>query len=325
MGLVVRADGSRRMGLGHLLRTLAVAEEAVARGIAVRYVSVDDPVLDVVVRRAIDVRRIAEPDAVGWLEELRPGDVVLYDGYHLGPDLRGAIRATGVRVGAVVDGASGRHDVDVLIDPSPAAAPVSLPAGAIHLSGPDAALIRREFRRHRRLRTEVRHVVVVLGGSDAAGLTHRLSAAVAEVPAVEQVTALVGPGAARTAGDVAPAVDERIEIVVDPPDPAVVLDRADLAVASASTVAWELLSMGVPVVAVQVAENQRDVADYIRRADVGHAVDGSDPEVAARVTELVGAMSVGADHARCSERALAVVDGRGAERAVTALLDPRGA
>lgn len=323
MGLVVRADGSPRMGLGHLLRTLAVAEEATARDIPVRYVSVDDPVLDVLTRRGIDVQRIADAAALDWLDDLDPGDVVLQDGYHLGHDLRPAVRDAGLRIGAVVDAASGHHDVDVLIDPSPVAAPVRLPAGAIHLSGPGAALIRREFRRHRRGRTAARRVLVVLGGSDAAGLTRRLSDAVAAVPAVERVTVLLGPGAA-AAGDPVGTDDGRVEVVVDPADLAAVFAAADLAVASASTVAWELLSTGVPVVAVQIADNQREVAAYVGGAGLGRAVRGDDPGVATQVTAAVAAMVAGEELARCSERALAAVDGRGAERAVTALMRAPG-
>src|SRR3954447_13643676 len=92
--MLIRADGSAEIGLGHISRTTALAEEARARGWEVSYATVADPVaVGLLQRRGQRLSALASASDRGWAATLDRGDVVVLDGYHLGEhDVRAAQR-----------------------------------------------------------------------------------------------------------------------------------------------------------------------------------------------------------------------------------------
>jgi UDP-2,4-diacetamido-2,4,6-trideoxy-beta-L-altropyranose hydrolase len=309
--LTVRADASHRIGLGHVMRTLAIAEEALSRGLTVTYACVDDPSLTVLAPFDVAVQRLAGVDDRSWLHRLGPRDVVVLDGYHLVAELDRAVRDTGARL-AIVDDRPVRVEADVLV--ASVASATSSVSSAVCLRGPEAALVRREFRNRRRPRTSAGVVVVMMGGTDVEALTPAVSATARATPGVRETIAVLGPGVASQ------PMDDGVTLLRSPSNLAAALDRASLAVVTASTVAWELLAMGIPLVLVEVAENQRPVATAIESLGLGWSVGSPDAGLSARVMAALQRASDPAVLRRASELALLRVDGRGAERVIEALL-----
>jgi spore coat polysaccharide biosynthesis predicted glycosyltransferase SpsG len=311
--LLVRADGSAAMGLGHVMRTLAVAQEAAANGHDVSYVMHDDPVAcQLPERRGFKVTRLPDADDRSWLTDVQPGDRVVFDGYpFLANGITGDARQRGATVAAVDDHDGGDVEADVVVNPN-AVDPARYVRATAALCGPGYALVRSEFLPYRRQRGEhARTLVVTLGGSDAGGLTEPLLGALDTHRPFEHVVLVAGPAAPE------PPARPRLEVVRDPSDVAATFDRADAAISAAGSTTWELLCLGVPSVLIEVAPNQRLVA--LTAARHGAAF------VAATIADVVRAVDDLTDvrtRSTVSGRALATVDGLGARRVVHTMFAP---
>ncbi len=218
-----------------------------------------------------------------------------------------------------------RYPVDLLVNQNLHASPDAYAAaapGARLLLGPRYALIRREFR------TAVRtgsgeparavRVLVTLGGADPANVTRTAIQALEGLgDAGLEVRVLVGPlnpraaellGAARGAAG-------HVEVLHMPPDVAGLMAWTDLAVSAAGSTTWELLHIGVPLVLVTLADNQRAIATSLGHAglalDLGWHADVTAESIAAAIMALA---ADGPRRRRMAEQGRLLVDGLGAGR-----------
>ena len=311
MKLVLRADGSPAIGLGHVMRSLAIAQEAVAAGHTVEYVMRDDAVACALVEQhGFPVVQVAGDDDVSWLDGAGAADRVVFDGYpFLTNGVTTVARSRGAFVLAVDDHDGGEVEADLVVNPN-AVGPGRYAHAARALCGPTYALVRPEFRAHRRVRArdEAGTLLVTIGGSDATGITEAVLDAIGGTNAFARVVLVVGPAAPE------PKVRPWLDVVRAPADVAAAFDVADAAVSAAGSTTWELLCMGVPCALVEVAPNQRMVAMTAAR----HGAAFVAPTVDA-VATMVHDLAATDVRARLSERALATVDGLGAQRVLTAL------
>jgi spore coat polysaccharide biosynthesis predicted glycosyltransferase SpsG len=171
-----------------------------------------------------------------------------------------------------------------------------------------------------------RRVVVTFGASDPASVTPRAVEGLLPVlPEGYEIHALLGPGVSdetRTAvhalgqgGGGAVVIHENIA------DVAALFAQACLAVTAAGSSSWELLACGVPLLMVSVAENQRPIAAAIANRgagiDLGWHQEVSADKMGAAWAELLARGGLPA----LAHQACALVDGRGTERVIDALLD----
>src|SRR5262245_21508445 len=112
MRIVIRADGDRRIGTGHVMRMLALAQQARSSGDEVWLASarLDEQVADRVRTAGIEIERApVEPgspaDSTWLIERASAGsaDWVIVDGYRFPVRYQEALRAAGVRVMVVDD------------------------------------------------------------------------------------------------------------------------------------------------------------------------------------------------------------------------------
>lgn len=318
MRLLIRADGSRATGLGHVMRTLAIADAARHEGLQVRYAVADDPVAtQLPSRRGLPVTVLEGPADRAWLDAIRPGDVVVFDGYHFTHDDHLAARSRGARVAAVDDLGRGRFEVDVLVNHNPVVGvDYRTPEGATILLGPAYALVRAEFTGRRRLRAEGRgRLVVTFGGSDPTGSAATVVRALAAGHPFAEVAILVGPAADRIA---IPEEAAALRLVRDPQNVTDLFDEAAAAVAAAGGTTWELLCMGVPTALVHVAANQEVVARGAAAA--GAALNlGPASALSERLEAVLAELATTERQCQLSRAGMRLVDGRGAERVLEAL------
>lgn len=318
MRLWIRADGSAEIGLGHIMRTMAVAERARDRNLEVHYlIGGNRTVLRLVRDRGFAAEFVGDRvDAV--VERARPGDAVIFDGYSLSADLMGATREVGCRVAAIDDLGAGFFPVDVLLNQNPLEPHAyTLPSSSKMLLGPHYALVRREFVGRRRLRhaARPRTLVVATGGSDVAGLATMTVQIASARPAFDRIVLIVGPAADSS---LTKLLRSDVEILRAPPDVGAVFDTADAAISAAGSTTWELLCMGIPTALVEVAANQAAIGVGVQEAGAGMYIGKA---VAYRDTfyRTLRQLADPIVRERLSRRALDLVDGRGADRLLDAL------
>jgi UDP-2,4-diacetamido-2,4,6-trideoxy-beta-L-altropyranose hydrolase len=291
------------VGVGHLGRCLAAIQEWVARGGIARF-HTEAPLPEHWEQRLRQGgASVAALDAIEDVET----DAWLLDGYRFDPNLQSRLRRLGAL--AVVDdhGTVGRYDADVIIDPNlgTSSQHYRSASGARLLLGPEYALLRTEVVDARPSQPIDRTVgpqrlLVSLGGEPGSA-----------------VRALVEP-VIREARGWGMSID-RLEGVSDVSKP---LATADLALAAAGGTCWELCAFGIPAVVVAVVANQRPSARGL--GEMGAAMDAGDIETATSDDLAAALRSLHDDpvtRRRQARVGRALVDGLGARRVVSALLE----
>lgn len=334
----LRCDASGTMGVGHVIRLLALADELLERGCQVVLLGRVEGVPWVsqeVARRPLTV--LPAPAEAAELARLAVGhglDAVVLDGYGLDPASGATLRAAGVTVLAVVDGAFGdAQEADLYLDQNLDAELQSPHAGdqPAQLLGLDYVLFRDEVLRRRRDTVpapgEPPRLLVVFGGTDAHGGVGTLVPLVLDTGLAVEVVA-VCPDESVTARLAAlPLVPgQELRTLAPTPDLAAVAAGCDVAVTAAGSSVWELCCLGVPMGVVEVADNQRlgyrAVLDRGIALGLGRLADlradelareGAVPTLRELLTDVPGRV------ARAG-RAQALVDGRGRSRVADRLL-----
>jgi spore coat polysaccharide biosynthesis predicted glycosyltransferase SpsG len=329
----IRCDAGQLVGVGHLVRCVALAEELLARDVEVVFFG-DLGGLDwahaQLTERGLPLRA-APADLVHAARDL---DAVVLDGYHLPAGTGAALRAAGVRVLSVVDGEYGDQEADLVLDQNLGSEEHEPPAVGTFLGGVRFALLRDSVRRHRpdapRVAQPVEKPTVFcfFGGTDA------YDAAPTVVPL------LLRTGLPMTVRVVAPraenaerlralplATDQQVQVLGPVDDLGAEVVAADLVISASGTSTWELCCLGATAGLVAVTANQ--VLGYDRTlaldvaAGVGHLEDLRTPEgAAAAVQVLAGLFSDPVRRTELAARAWAAVDGRGRERVADALIGP---
>lgn len=326
--VVIRCDASAEGGIGHVARAVSVALAARSAGWTARLAG--DVSTDLARAMVADagIEVVPAPDDLYELAVAQEAAVVHVDHYGIGTDALAQVRAAGAVLSSMEDGVFGRRPADLVIDSAigaevPGSISMTRPddGSRVVLRGIDYAPMRPEVLA---VRAECAHVgtpsdgvgvLVVLGGTDAAGASSTLAAICRGAAGVAGVTVIAPPerweAIRAAAGDV--------EIVAPGPEFLRRAARADLVVSAAGTTMWELACIGVPSLMVAVVENQ--VAGYAAAIERGIARGlGTLDEVRAEPARARRLIEEAAAQLRAgrswSATGMHVVDGRGAERIV---------
>lgn len=309
--LVIRADADVRIGTGHVMRCLALAQAwQDAGGRAIFAMAKGTPTLESrlategaeVVRLQIPPGKPDDaPQAAGLAKE-RGARWVAVDGYHFGYEYQLTLKEHGLRVLFIDDhGHAGRYCADIVLNQN-ISADESLYADRSPytrlLLGPRYVLLRREFWSWRRWKREIpdiaRKVLVTMGGSDPENVTLKV------IQALEQAS-VEGLEAVAVVGGSNPYYEE-LRSAVQSPATAVRLKRnvanmpelmawADVAVSAGGSTCWELAFMGLPSVVLVMAENQERAVEVLaaRRVmlSIGHAQCARERDIAKALAALL--------------------------------------
>jgi UDP-2,4-diacetamido-2,4,6-trideoxy-beta-L-altropyranose hydrolase len=321
--VVIQADSGAASGLGHVQRCLALAAALAERGAECSFLVTElVPVRERIERAGFRAHELG----AGSAEELA-ATVVVVDSYRVDELYLRRLRKAGIAVVLIDDHAS--FPVPSQLCVNGGANAESLPyrqafGDTRFLLGPRYAMLRPELwdAAAREPAERTANVLLTLGGSDPHGLAPRLLRALDDVEADFAVTLVVGPYFPDRNG-LGRGCRRELTLLDAPASLVEPMRAADLAVSAAGQTVYELARLGVPTVAVEIAENQRaGLAALARRGAVRAAGRAGDPglaeAVAAAVRELV------ADTA--GRRALAaaagsLLDGQGARRVAAAICE----
>ncbi|MFC1705297.1 cytidylyltransferase domain-containing protein [Planctomycetota bacterium] len=259
--VLVRCDGGTDIGMGHVVRCGALAEELrETHSCAVAFATCHGPAGVGYLRRlgfrveAGDESR--EPD---WLAELASSlraDVLVLDvRTNLDRAVVDVLRREGRYVVVVDDGSDRRLSADLSVfPPVPQVAQLDWSTAlGKRLVGWEWVLLRRQFEKPPAESTaEPRRLLVTMGGSDPARLTAWVVRALERLEYALPITVVVGAG--YTDGDnlaaVVAASRHVVQILRNVNDMRSVMERCEVAVVSFGVTAYELAAAGVPAVHV---------------------------------------------------------------------------
>ena len=340
--LAIRADADAKIGTGHVMRCLALAQEWLRQGGDVVFLGriEAESLRQRLVAEGCQVHPIAAsyPDPAdtagitAWLKghEKTPGWLVL-DGYHFDAAYHDAVRMTGWSLLVIDDyGHLPEYRSDILLNPNAYAEEITYKTApeTLRLLGSRFVPLRREFQemaRQPKTTPETgRKILITTGGTDPANVSGKVLQALSLVPQsvgleIRIVVGSLNPHAEALAAQAAAAAFPVI-LLHSVSDMASLMHWADLAISAAGSTCWELACAGTPMVVTILADNQVRVADALVKQEVAVSLGWFDlwqPEQAATV---IGEYMV--NHAK-RERAVAqgrkLVDGQGCERVVRAM------
>ncbi|GAA0473116.1 hypothetical protein Ade02nite_86770 [Paractinoplanes deccanensis] len=326
----IRCDAGARTGVGHLVRCVALAEELVARGVGVRFLSdlggVEWAEAQLTQRGLPWHPAPLDPVGLVAATERLQLDALVVDSYTLPPQHTIEVRRTGLPVLAIVDGDFRGQSADIYVDQNLDA--VIDVEDAIGLAGLDYALLRGSVRQLRPLAPPVHtsgrtpKVVAFFGGTDA----YRAAPAIADLLARTAVpfdATIIGANEELRSElhKIVPGEGQRFDIIAPTDDLPKLLAGADLAVSASGTSTWELLCLGLPAALVWVVDNQ--ILGYDRTLARGYAAGiGRLGHFGPDAVETLRTLLTDPDlRTSLARKAWAAVDGQGVARVADALLE----
>jgi RimJ/RimL family protein N-acetyltransferase len=163
----------------------------------------------------------------------------------------------------------------------------------------------------------VRRILVSVGTTDPGGISARIVEDVLPIANDCAVDVVLGPLA--SSRDRLRGLAEKhanVTLHVNSRDMAKLVRGADLAIGAAGATSWERCCLGLPSIALVLAENQRAGAMALAQAGAALAVESA-AGIGASAEQLIGDPD---QLARMSAAAFAIVDGLGTDRVVEAML-----
>lgn len=281
--LIIRADASREMGTGHVMRMLALAQAWCRRGGRAQFLccSCPDGIRDRIEEAGFSVVFIsAEPGSKEDLEALLqvvrqyPRCRVVLDNYHYKFEYQSAVREMAGKLMVVDDyGHLNEYDADILLNQNPSAEALHLSNrvhGAVVLAGTEYALLREEFLDKRPKEKIIRdaplNVLVMMGGGDPYNVTHVVLQALSKLSeCIREVRVLVGAVSPHKESirEFAEQVSFSCTVLENETNMPGQLEWGDFAISAAGSTCWELAYMQIPTALVVVADNQCEIADSL--------------------------------------------------------------
>lgn len=360
MKIVFRADASIQIGTGHVMRCLTLADELARQGHDCWFICREHlgHLGDLIVSKGHSLNLLPAPvdtppqqnrsasdnyarwlgvpwqeDANQTLEVIAPlkPDWLVIDNYALDAQWERTFSSAVGNIMVIDDLANRPHECALLLDQNLGRVAADydglLPAECQRLIGPRYALLRPEFAAlreqslSRRKISELKRILISLGGVDRTNVTGQILKAIAHssLPASTELDIIMGASA--------PYLDEvrqqaaqlsfHATVSVNVQDMAERMCLADLSIGAAGSTSWERCCMGLPSVTVILAENQRAIAGALAKYKAGLLVDI--PQVTEELAGLIEMYSGDVEMRHfLSQNAAQVCDGAGANRVVSA-------
>jgi len=335
--LLVRADANARMGSGHIMRCLALAQAWEEFGGRTMFLMAPGvPALESrLCSEGFEVELLhAEPGSLGDAAETgslargqHPAWLAL-DGYHFSAAYCDALRCEAKLLLFDDLGDADCACADLILNQNAYASREMYDGRPIDgrlLVGSRFTLLRREFwawrGRTREVANEVSNVLVTLGGGDSENVTAKVLRALSQLSGW---TIRVMVGSSNPHSNelqlLAASLPHRVDLRTETTRMADEMAWADLAISAGGSTTWELAFMGVPAALLVQAANQCGTADYLHRHGIAINLGWHSqvsPEGIAQALWQLGANT--ASRQSMSARGRALLDGFGGQRVVEAM------
>lgn len=310
--IYIRADGSNEIGLGHLIRCMALGH-MLRSHFQVHYACKEVPVtikMDIIQEgflfQAIDTEE-------EFLRLLTGKEIVVLDHYDLDINYHKKVKERGSKLVCIDDLYDKDFFADLIINHSPGVTYYNYRTPAItqFALGPEFALLRPPFLSYakREARSKSKEsVLICFGGSDFKNLTVQTLAAVLEFEEIKKIVVVTGAAYRHQKElDILGSTSERVWIYdnVNAAKMAELISQSDIAVVPSSGVLMEALAVGNHIVAGMYVENQKLLYEHYKNVDaIYSAGDFSPGNLKRALRECLSSAQVKAD----------VIDGNSGKR-----------
>jgi len=350
--ILFRVDASLHIGTGHVMRCLTLAQTLKLRGAECLFIcrAHEGNLIDYIKAQGFSVKPLPYGPSnganhVGWLGapwqtdaaqtlatvEGARFDWLIVDHYALEKGWETAMRLMCKHLMVIDDLADRPHDCELLLDQNLGRETADyqdlLKPDCTMLLGPEFALLRPEFAewrgqslRRRAASPRLGKLLITLGGVDQHNVTSHVLAALkgSPLPNNAQIKVVMGPHAPWLTEVKAMAANMPwpTQVLVGVSNMAELMAESDLAIGAAGSTSWERCCLGLPTLALVLADNQFESAHYLEQSGAIVLLGDAQKEGwQARLAQILATLSdkmLGG----LSENARKIADGTGAEKNV---------
>ncbi|MEM7065411.1 MAG: UDP-2,4-diacetamido-2,4,6-trideoxy-beta-L-altropyranose hydrolase [Cyanobacteria bacterium P01_B01_bin.77] len=335
MSLLIRSDASSKIGTGHIVRCIALAQAWLEVEAQVTF-------LMAIKASALESRLQAEGIKVDHLL-VSPGSQadaeqtvckakalgalwVVVDGYQFGANYQRTLKTAGLKLLLLDDYGHAKHYCADLVLNQNVCAQETLYANRESstqlLLGTSYALLRREFWPwqgwQRKIPTVARKILVTLGGADPDNVTFKVLEALQRLN-VNNLEVITVVGGSNPHYEQLQEAIENLEIAITLHRNVVHMSElmawADVAITAGGSTCWELAFMGLPSLVIILAENQCAIAEKLDT--IGAAINlGWHNTIAANTLQQQTHRLANTPHLRqaMTKSSRQLVDGEGSQR-----------
>lgn len=339
MRLFIRADADTKIGTGHLMRCLALAQAWQDNGGSATFISHCES-------SALRQRLVEEGMEFIPIEKPHPdsGDIertldildgasnqhaknsiwFVIDGYHFDAAYQKKIKDAGYKLLWIDDYGHADHYFADLVLNQNVSADESLythrePYTRL-LLGTRFALLRREFRKWQGWKREIpdlaKKVLVTLGGGDPDNVTLKVIKAL-KLTAISdlEVKIVVGPANPNLETlEQEIVTNPNFHLLTNVTNISELMAWADLAVSAGGSTCWEMAFMGLPNIVIVLADNQRPIAEKLHASGAVLNLRWSGGLSVQNIMQAVDLFLLSKEkRERCSIKAQELVDARGGQ------------
>lgn len=308
MIILFRVDTSLKIGTGHLMRCLALANEAKQRDWECIFV-LRDPEEEIVQYIISFEHRVKKLTSVfgekvknittahgAWLSvsqaqdanetvkiiaEVKP-DWIIVDHYALDEKWCSLIEKTDCKILVIDDLGDRKLTCDLLLDQNLGAIAQKydgkLPVSCKSLFGPTFALLRSEFREwrecnlERRVNSKIENILVTMGGVDAENYTLKVLKEITKSECANNCAFTVVLGRSyphtTTLYEFLDTSKLKVTVLSNVKNIAEIMSKSDLCIGAAGSTSWERCCMGLPTITLSIADNQIDIAKELSKRNI---------------------------------------------------------
>lgn len=281
MSVYIRADGNQAIGLGHLVRCMALAQMLESKfEIVFVCQSVPEHTKQTILNEGFLLKGIREE--ADFLNLISKGDIAVLDGYAFDENLQKQIKETGALLVCIDDLYEKEFVADLIINHAPNVKPENYkvkPETKL-LLGPDFALLRSSFleqAQQKRVVDKMASVLICFGGSDFKNLTQSCLETALEFKDFNRIFVITG-AAYQTLEDLKPVLESDARIshfhAISENEMLEIMKQSDLAVVPSSGILSEVLACGCQVVSGMYVDNQKFI--YEAYSDANSFYDAAD-------------------------------------------------
>lgn len=326
-----RLDAGAEIGLGHLMRCLAIADRLQMAGAECHFLCLPLPDALLSLLAQHHYHPLSAHDDAGPLPLLQPAWLV-FDHYQIDKTLEMILAVHCGQVLVIDDLVDRRHHCQLLLDQGPMRKPADYqlltPTDCQLLLGTDYALLRPTYRQLAHQQAgKFQRGLICFGGADPAGACLFTLNSLAALPWARSIQWTLVAGGAN------PFWSELQQRVVELPELNIVLLRQsnqmaelmqqhDFAIGAAGGMTWERACLGLPTLAIPIVDNQQfndEVIAHLQLAERMTLTELADPQ---QLEQALQRLAQQADSYR--QRGQQQVDGLGLDRLTARLLPQFG-
>ena len=332
MNIAFRVDAASNIGIGHLMRCLALSEELIQRNHVCYFLTKieNDELIDLMKKNSINYQKVnptatldEDLDYLINFSNEKDIDWVITDHYDLTTQYIQRIKQNDLKVLSIDDTALIHYYSNIVLNQNIGSDKLRFSAERYtkFLLGPKYAIIRNELLKkgERTERDSAKKLLIMLGGTDEDNFTLKILESLKPFSKNLEFTVVVGP-LNPFYNDIKKYIEEeslKIKLIRSPENIADLYLGTDIAISAGGSTCYELAYFGIPNIIITIADNQVNIARELDKQKVSIYL-GKKEEIKAeqlknKFNELVNNQHL---QKNMSKNGKKMVDGKGKERIV---------